>query len=134
MLRIDSAYATAGGDSVWAFNRVLRSANGSILTRYVYRQGRPSRNNLFGARLRWQPGTSAFVLENVAEGNAQAALALRLLPRAAVGSTWAASVAPVLTATLRSRSWQPTSSAPGSPSDTVAVIALSSGQELRLSR
>ena len=134
LLRLDSAYATAGGDSVWAFNRLLRLANGSVLTRYAYGQGRPSRNNLFGARLRWQPGTSAFVLENVAEGSAQAALALRLLPRAAVGSTWAASAAPVLTATLRSRGWQPISSVSGSPFDTVAVIALSSGQELRLSR
>ena len=134
LLRVDSAYATASGDSVWAFNRLLRLANGSVLTRYAYGQGRPSRNNLFGARLRWQAGTSAFVLENVAEGSAQAALALRLLPQVAVGSTWAASAAPMLTATLRSRSWQPISSAPGSPSDTVAVIALSSGQELRLSR
>ena len=80
LLRVDSAYATASGDSVWAFNRLLRLANGSVLTRYAYGQGRPSRNNLFGARLRWQAGTSAFVLENVAEGSAQAALALPVPP------------------------------------------------------
>lgn len=28
-LRVDSAYTTAGGDSVYAFNRLLRPANGT---------------------------------------------------------------------------------------------------------
>jgi hypothetical protein len=95
---------------------------------------RKSRNNLFGARLVWTPGTSEFVLENVAEGTYQAALSLRLRPRAVVGSTWTASTTPLLTATLTSRTWQPVTSAAGSPSDSIATITLSSGAVVRLSR
>ena len=132
LLRLDSAYATPAGDSAWAFNRLLRPLDGSTPT--FFTNARKSRNNLFGARLVWTPGTSEFVLENVAEGAYQAALSLRLRPQAAVGSTWVASAAPALTATLTSRAWQPVTSAVGSPSDSVATITLSSGAVLRLSR
>ncbi|MBO2009633.1 T9SS type A sorting domain-containing protein [Hymenobacter negativus] len=132
LLRLDSAYATPAGDSAWAFNRLMRPLDGSAPA--FYTSARKSRNNLFGARLLWTPGTSEFVLENVAEGTYQAALSLRLRPRAAVGSTWTASTAPLLTATLSSRAWQPVTSAAGSPSDSVATITLSSGAVLRLSR
>jgi hypothetical protein len=132
LLRLDSAYATAAGDSVWAFNRLMRPLDGSTPT--FFTNARKSRNNLFGARLSWTPGTGEFVLENVVEGSYQAALSLRLRPRAAVGSTWTASTAPLLTATLSSRAWQPVTSAAGSPSDSVATITLSSGAVLRLSR
>ena len=38
------------------------------------------------------------------------------------------------TATLTSRTWQPVSSQPGAPSDSVVVITLGSGQTLRLSQ
>ena len=91
---------------------------------------RKSRNNLFGARLTWQRVPAAFVLENVAEGSTQAAFALQLRPQAAVGSTWAASRSPALTATLTSRSQQLV----GTVLDSVAVTMLSSGQVVRLSR
>jgi hypothetical protein len=134
LLRLDSAYTTAGGDSVWAFNRLLRPANNGVPANYAFASNRKSRNNLFGAKLIWRPGSSEFVLENVGEGSSQSALSLTLRPRAAVGSTWAASTAPALSATLTSRAWQPVSSAAGSPSDSVATITLSSGQVLRLSR
>ena len=135
LLRLDSAYTTAAGDSAWAFNRLLRPTDGRAMGgQFFFGGARKSRNNLFGARLRWQPGTAEFMLENVAEGSYQPALALRLLPRAAVGSTWAASTAPALTATLSSRTWQPVSAAAGSPFDSVATITLSSGAVLRLSR
>lgn len=60
-LRVDSAYATAGSDSVYAFNRLLRPLSGSVTL-----HGK-SRNNLLGARLRWQPGTYEFYLEADAE-------------------------------------------------------------------
>jgi hypothetical protein len=132
LLRLDSAYTTPAGDSVWAFNRLMRPLDGSAPT--FYTNARKSRNNLFGARLVWTPGTSEFALENFAEGTYQAALSLRLRPRAAVGSTWTASTSPLLTATLSSRTWQPVSNAAGSPSDSVATITLSSGAVLRLSR
>jgi len=134
LLRLDSAYAAAGGDSVWAFNRLLRPLGGDVAMFFPTLASRKSRNNLFGARLRWTPSADEFMLENVAEGNFQAAFSLRLRPRAAVGSTWAASTAPALTATLTSRTWQPVTAAVGSLSDSVAVITLSSGQVLRLSR
>ena len=100
-LRLDSAYVTAAGDSVWMFKRLLKTSNGreqSINPCGIYRK---SRNNLFGARLIWQRAPAAFVLENLAEGSAQAAVALQLRPQAAVGSTWAASRSPVLMATPR---------------------------------
>ena len=134
LLRLDSAYTTAAGDSGWAFNRVLRPLDGSAMTGHSFGPTRQSRNNLFGARMSWRPGSSEFILENVAEGSHQAALTLRLRPRAAVGSTWTASTAPALTATLTSRTWQPVTSAAGSPFDSVANITLSSGAVLRLSR
>ena len=109
-LRVDSAYATAGGDSVYTFNRLLRQIPG---TNFLYRK---SRNNLLGARLRWQPGTANFYLEANAEPAIGAATATTLLlrPRVAVGSTWVASTAPALTATLSSRSYGLLGSTPDS--------------------
>ncbi len=101
---------------------------------FAFTTARKNRNNLFGARLVWQPGTAEFILENVAEGSQQAALSLRLRPRAAVGSSWVASTSPALTATLTSRSWDRVGSQPGSPFDSVAVVTLSSGAVVRLSR
>ncbi len=129
-LRVDSAYATTGGDSVYAFNRRLRAAPpASGLTNAMAR----SRNNLFGATLRWRPGQAGYVLEALAQPGVQAAVSLTLFPRAAVGSTWVASSQPTQTATLVSRSWQTVS--PG-VQDTVAVISLAGAtpQTLRLSR
>jgi hypothetical protein len=135
LLQLDSIYTTAGGDSAWAFNRLLRPFDGTALQgTYSPASCRKSRNNLFGARLICQTGTTDFVLECFAEGSYQAALALRLRPCAAIGSTWPASIAPALTATLTSRTWQPISNVPGSLSDSVVVITLSSGKEVRLSR
>ncbi len=134
LLRLDSAFTTAAGDSAWAFNRLLRTADGSVLARFGNSAAHQSRNNLFGARQIWQPATGEFVLENRAEGNFQAAFSLRLRPQAAVGSSWAASTAPAVTATLTSRSWQPVSNTLGSVFDSVATITLSSGPVLRLSR
>jgi len=124
-LRVDSAYATATGDSVYTFNRLLRVSAAS--SNYAVK----SRNNLFGARLRWQPGTSDYYLE----ANAEAAIgqatpvALLLHPRVAVGSTWTASTQPALTATLSSRTL-------GSPltTDSVTTITLSNGQQFVFSR
>lgn len=123
-LRVDSAYATAAGDSVYAFNRLLRPV--AATGRYF-----KSRNNLFGARLRWQPGTQDYYLEANAEpATGQATpVALLLRPRAAVGSTWAASTQPTLTATLSSRTGSSTS-----PTDSVATITLSNGQQFVFSR
>jgi hypothetical protein len=125
-LRVDSAYATAGGDSVYTFNRLMRPLPG---TTYQYSK---SRNNLLGARLRWQPGTRGFYLETNAEpalGTTQATTLL-LRPRAAVGSTWAASTSPALTATLSSRALGSVGSSP----DSIATISLSNGQSIVLSR
>ena len=51
LLRLDSAYRSATGDSVWAFNRLLRPGDGSVLAAYNSLSVRKSRNNLFGARL-----------------------------------------------------------------------------------
>ena len=125
-LRVDSAYATTTGDSVYTFNRLLRPA-AAINSRGSVK----SRNNLFGARMRWQPGTSNYYLE----ANAEAAIgqatpvALLLRPRVAVGSTWAASTQPALTATLSSRVVSSTS-----PTDSVATITLSNGQQFTFSR
>lgn len=129
-LRLDSAYRTASGDSAWAFGRILKTSDGheqSTSPAGVYRK---SCNNLFGARLVWQKAAAAFVLENLPEGAFQSALALELRPQAAVGSSWPASSSPALTATLSSRGLQTV----GGQSDSVAVITLSSGQVLRLSR
>ena len=86
---------------------------------------------IFWARLRWRPGTNDYYLE----ANAEPALCgpatpvvLLLRPRAAMGSTWAASTQPLLTATLSSRALGPTT--PGS----ITTISLSNGQTLMLSQ
>ena len=130
-LRLDSAYRTPAGDSVWTFGRVLRTSDGHEQSTNPYGIYRKSRNNLFGARLIWHPSSAAFLLENLAEGSFQTAVTLELRPQAVVGSSWAASTAPVLTATLTSRSLQQVQ---GGVADSVAVVTLSSGQVLRLSR
>ncbi|WP_201979237.1 T9SS type A sorting domain-containing protein [Hymenobacter rubidus] len=94
---------------------------------YYYR----SRNNLFGARMRWRPGTAEYFLETNAEMlNTASATSLRLLPRMPVGSTWNASTQPALTATLSSR----VLGAVGGVPDSVVTITLSNGQVIRLSR
>ncbi|RZK96697.1 MAG: hypothetical protein EOO62_28895 [Hymenobacter sp.] len=124
--RVDSTYATASGDSVYTFNRLLRQPNTSAS---LYRK---SRNNLFGARLRWQPGTSNYYLETNAEptlNGAATPTVLLLRPRAAVGSSWAASPQPNLTATLSSRVALGTSAA-----DSLVTFTLSNGQQLTLSK
>lgn len=125
-LRVDSAYATTSGDSVYTFNRLLRLASGS---NYQYRK---SRNNLLGARLRWQPGSRDYYLEANAEllVGAPIATALLLRPRAAVGSSWVASATPALTATLSSR----TLGLVGGVTDSLVTITLSNGQLLVLSK
>lgn len=109
-LRVDSAYATPAGDSVYAFNRLVRPAADGAGQYYK------SRNNAFGARLRWQPGTADYVLEVADEGVQAAPRTLRLRPRAAVGSTWASGAG---TATLVARTWAPL---PGGGQDSVALI------------
>ena len=129
-LRLDSAYVTAAGDSAWTFGRIVKTTDGHEQSTNPYGIYRKSRNNLFGARLIWQRSPAAFILENLAEGSFQAALSLQLRPLAAVGSTWAASTTPALTATLTSRSLQTVQGV----ADSVAVITLSSGQVVRLSR
>jgi hypothetical protein len=115
-LRVDSAYATASGDSVYTFNRRLRSTISTTPSGAL-----KSRNNLFGAQMRWRPGQSSYTLEALGQANVQAAVSLELFPRAAVGSTWSASSQPLRTATLVSRGLQTVS--PGLQ-DTVAVITI----------
>lgn len=117
-LRVDSAYATPAGNSVYSFNRLLRPALGGA----PYPLFR-SRNNLLGARLRWRPGTSDYYLEANAESalGAAGAVALLLRPRTAVGSTWVASTAPTLVATLSRR----TLGAAGAGLDSLVTITLS---------
>lgn len=116
-LRVDSAYVAANGDSVYTFNRRIRQTTASVLGRAQVK----SRNNLFGALLRWRPGQPGYTLEALAQANVQAAVGLALFPRAAVGSTWIASSQPLQTATLVSRGWQTIS--PG-VQDTVVVISI----------
>lgn len=126
--RVDSAYVTTAGDSVFTFNRVMRQASG-IAGGTFYK----SRNNLFGTRLQWRPGTFDYQLFADADARVgQGATALLLRPRAAVGSTWTASQSPALTATLTSRSLQSF----GSPAvtDSLVVITLSNGKVVRMSR
>ena len=126
-LRVDSAYATPTGDSVYAFNRLLRPRPGSSYPLLK------SRNNLLGARLRWRPGTADYYLEANAEpalGGPAAPVVVLLRPRAAVGSTWVAAATPALTATLTSR----TLDSAGATPDSVATVTLSNGQVLRLSQ
>ena len=128
-LRVDSSYVTPAGDSVYAFNRLMRhpASGGTVPAVHYYR----SRNNLFGARLRWRSGTAEFFLEANAEANSGgSATELRLLPRVPVGSTWAASSQLALTATLTSRGF---GNGTGLP-DTVATITLSNGQLIQLGR
>ena len=129
-LRLDSAYRTASGDSAWTFGRILKTTDGHEQSTNPYGIYRKSRNNLFGARLIWQQSLKAFMLENIAEGSFQPAVALQLRPQAAVGSSWPASISPALTATLTSRGLQSVTG----QFDSVAVITLSSGQVVRLSR
>ena len=125
-LKVDSAYAV-GPDSVFAFNRVLRQVPGGQLVK--------SRNNLFGARLVVSPANE-FVLEVQAEAGSTAyptvppllAQSIKLKPRAAVGSSWAASAG--TTATLTSR----TVRVINGQSDSVAVVTLSDGRVVELSR
>lgn len=88
-LRVDSNYVTATGDSVYAFNRLMRHLVSGPIPSFAYYR---NRNNLFGARLRWRSGTAEFFMEANAEANSGgSATVLRLLPRVPVGSTWAAS-------------------------------------------
>lgn len=127
-LRVDSAYRTPGGDSAYAFNRLLRrvpgNPNGALLK---------TPNNLLGARLRWLPGTADYYLEaNAAPalGGPAAPVVLLLRPRVAAGSTWVASTQPALTATLSSR----TLGMVGTTPDSIATITLGNGQRLVLSK
>lgn len=132
-LRLDSAYRTAAGDSAWAFNRVLRETTGLSPGRAASlfaSQFRKSRNNLFGQRLLWQPGSADYTLESVTEGGVAAGATLLLRPRVPVASTWVANAARGITATLTSRGAQLVSGQP----DTVATITLSTGPVVRLSR
>ena len=108
----------------------MKTTNGREQSTNPYGIYRKSRNNLFGARLIRQQSPAAYLLENQAEASFQAAATLELRPQAAVGSSWAASLAPALTATLTSRSLQQVQGV----ADSVAVITLSSGQVVRLSR
>ncbi|MET4076072.1 hypothetical protein [Hymenobacter sp. UYCo722] len=130
MLRLDSVYRTPAGDSAWTFGRLLKTTDGHEQSTNPYGTYRKSRNNLFGARLIWHRASSAFLLENLAEGNFQVAVTLELRPQAVVGSSWTASTVPALTATLTSRSLQQVQGT----ADSVSVITLSSGQVVRLSR
>lgn len=129
-LRLDSAYATAAGDSVWAFNRMLRATNGQTPGEALNGRFRKSRNNLFGQRLRWHPGSTEYILETVLEGNAQTATSLLLRPQDAVGTTWLANAALGVDATLTSRGAQIVSG----QADIVATITLSTGPVIRLSQ
>ncbi len=129
-LRLDSAYTTTAGDSVWAFNRVVRATNDQAPGEALYSRFRKSRNNLFGQRLRWQPGSTEYTLETVTEGNAQTATSLLLRPQAAVGSIWVANAALGVDATLTSRGPQIVSG----QADVVATITLSTGPVIRLSQ
>ncbi|PJJ58925.1 T9SS type A sorting domain-containing protein [Hymenobacter chitinivorans] len=126
--RVDSAYVTTTGDSVFTFNRMMRRAPGGYEGTFY-----KSHNNLFGARLQWRPGTFEYQLLVTADPTAgQSATALLLRPCVAVGTTWMASQSPLVTATLSSRGLQSF----GSPAvaDTLATITLSNGQVVRLSR
>jgi hypothetical protein len=129
-LRVDSAYVTPNGDSVYAFNRRLRISTANTLSRGSVK----SRNNLFGALLRWRPGQKSYTLEALAQIDVQAPISLELFPQAAVGSTWSASTRPLRTATLVSRNWETIS--PG-VQDTVALINVTASgttAAIRLSR
>ena len=97
-LRVDSVYRTPAGDSVYAFNRLMRRYVGSSVWGYV-----KSRNNLFGARLSWTPGQRYYTFESEAQNGVQSATSLRIYPRAAAGQSWVASTSPLLTATVQSR-------------------------------
>ncbi|GAB3831929.1 hypothetical protein GCM10028821_22670 [Hymenobacter jeollabukensis] len=123
-LRLDSAYV-AGTDSVYTFNRVMRPTGVNTF------QFRPSRNNILGGRLICRPAQREYALETVAEIG-MAAQTLILRPRAAVGSSWAAT--PLLTATLTSRGQRTWGVAPATFTDSVATITLSNGRVFELSR
>ncbi|MBD2721709.1 T9SS type A sorting domain-containing protein [Hymenobacter armeniacus] len=119
-LRVDSAYATPAGDSVYAFNRLMRRMAGSSGAGTFAK----SRNNLFGARMRWTPGQGFYILESDAQNNVQNATALRIYPRAGVGQTWVASTSPLMTAIVQARSQLPILA--GTP-DSVVTIELRNG-------
>ena len=129
-LRLDSAYVTATGDSAWAFNRVLRETTGQVPSEGLSGRFRQSRNNLFGQRLRWQPGSTEYTLETVTEGSVQAATSLLLRPQAAVASTWVANAASNISATLTSCAVDMVNG----QYDMVATITLSTGPVIRLSQ
>ncbi|HEX8329846.1 MAG TPA: T9SS type A sorting domain-containing protein [Hymenobacter sp.] len=121
-LRVDSAYQTSTGDSVYAFNRLMRRLGSAAPGgRGIYVK---SRNNLFGARVRWTPGQSFYVFESDTQPNVQNAASLRIYPLVAVGQTWAASTSPLLTGILRTRNWQAVR--PG-VQDSVATVEVYSG-------
>ena len=120
-LRVDSAYRSPRGDSVYAFNRLMRQVAPIVGGRPTYVK---SRNNLFGARLAWTPGQPSYTVEAEAQAGVQTAASLRLYPQAAAGQTWVASPAPLLTALVQSRSRQ--TILPG-VQDSVATIELRSG-------
>ena len=122
-LRVDSAYRTTAGDSVYVFNRLMRRYNGSSTSgpnTYV-----KSRNNLFGTRMRWVPGQPFYWLESDAQANVQAAASLRINPRAAVGQTWVASTSPLLTAVMQARSYLPLPNS--TVQDSVVTIEIRTG-------
>jgi hypothetical protein len=122
-LRVDSVYWTTAGDSVYTFNRLMRRYSGSSTSgpnTYVR-----SRNNLFGARMRWVPGQPFYWLECDAQANVQAAASLRINPRAAVGQTWVASTSPLLTAIMQARSYLPLPNS--TVQDSVVTIEIRTG-------
>ena len=129
-LRVDSAYAMANGDSVYAFNRRLRASTATTFPRGSVK----SRNNLFGALMRWRPGQGGYTLVALAQTDVQAPVSLEMFPRAAVGSTWSASLQPLRTATLVSRNWE--TIGPGVQDSVVVVNVGASGTTtaLRISR
>ena len=127
-LRVDSAYVTASGDSVYAFNRLLRTSTSNNYPRGAVK----SRDNLFGALVRWRPGQASYTLEALAQNDVQAAVSLELFPRAPIGMTWSASSQTARTATMVSRALETISSG---VQDTVAVISLTNPAAMvRLSR
>ncbi|WP_303312123.1 T9SS type A sorting domain-containing protein [Hymenobacter sp. BT730] len=115
-LRLDSAFMI-GTDSVYRFNRIMRPdpASSGLFHK--------SDNNLFGAQLRFVPGSQEVVLEALADA-LQTPVQMLLRPAAAVGSTWQASMG--VTAVLSSRSQQSVHGV----WDNVATVLLSTGQQV----
>ncbi|WP_197273950.1 T9SS type A sorting domain-containing protein [Hymenobacter sp. DG25A] len=115
-LRLDSAFMI-GADSVYRFNRIMRP------DRFSPELYHKSDNNLFGAQLRFVPGSQEVVLEALADA-LQTPVQLLLRPAAAVGSTWQASAG--VTAVLSSR----TQRSVHGVEDMVATVLLSTGQQV----